>query len=622
MRRGKKLAAFALACTMAVQGVGGMVLPNSEGSYKVSAAAETTAGAVTTTGAEATTKDSATTGATTQTANATTGTSGSTENAGATTGTAQGTTSASGTTADVASTTTQAGTTTEAATTQAPVTVASPVKELRVSDQTMTSITVSWDAVAGMDGYILETYNYTTKAWDAVDTIVKDDTKTTYSYVVNDLSAGTTHRFRISTYVGAATNVSTSVKSIKTGCVPGIPALNVVKGDKCVRLNWGEVKCTGYNVFMKEGDGEYKNIRSLLSSDTTCRIDNLANGTEYTFKVTAYSTYSATDDGVSYCNTLEGQYSAEEKVTPSSVSKTSTAAALYASNAKFKESSAYKTYALAKKLNLAKNFITPGVTTTNVNGINSANFVTQGSVCAKAYYLLGGYDNTGAENSVIYVMKRSSHKYLMTLVLPNNAKVTDMAFDGTNVWLTAGDKVACIRYSTIKSKVSTGVDSADIAYMQEYTTVANPEYIGYYDGKLWVGAFSTATHYMSGYTIGNKTSKNPTLTYSKRIQMPGKTRAIEIDDDGRMYVVRSYQVKKGLSGYISEVRAYNPSWSSSNSNGTIKKNTATKVSKLPAMASGVTIYNTYTYINFESAKESECKYPTDRTWAVKTSKIR
>ena len=614
-KKGKRLVTFALACTMTLQGFGGMMPANKFSMREVNAVQATDS----TTAVDATTQEQVTTNSDKTTENGTTAENGIT--------TAAVTTSADATTQEnkttEAAATTQGATTTQAAaTTQVAATAPVPVKELRVSDQTMTSITVSWDAVAGMDGYILQTYNYTTKAWDPVDTIVKDDTKTTYSYVVNDMSAGTTHRFRIYSYLGSVATVSTPVKSIKTGCLPGIPALQVVKGDACVRLNWSAVKCSGYTVYMKEAAGEYQNVATLADTVTTYRIDNLKNGTEYTFKVTAYATFSATDDGVSYCNTLEGQISGEEKVTPSTVSKTSSAAALFSNQTKFKESAAYKTYALAKKLNYSKSFVTPGVENTNVNGINSANFVTQGSVCAKAYYLLGGYDSTGAENSVIYVMKRSNHKYMTTLVLPNKEKITDMAFDGTNIWLTAGEEVACIRYSTIKSKVSTGLDTSEISYMRKFTTVAKPSYIGYYDGKLWVGAFNTGTHYMSGYTIGNKTTKNPTLTYTKRMQMPGKTRAITIDDDGRMYVVRSYQVKKGLSGYISQIRAYNPTWSSANSNGTIKKNTATKVCKLPAMASGVTIYNTFTYIHFESVKENECKYPTDRSWAIKTTKIR
>jgi hypothetical protein len=302
------------------------------------------------------------------------------------------------------------------------------------------------------------------------------------------------------------------------------------------------------------------------------------------------------------------------------VAKTSSNAYLFESVTVFKTSAAYKTYAIAKKINTSKSFITPGVSNTNVNGIESENFVAQGNVCAGAYYLIGAYDSTGVENSVIYVMKRSTHKYLMTLVLPNKEKITDMAYDGTNVWLTAGTNVACVRLKTIKSKLSTGLDSTTMDYMNTYTTIANPEYLAYYDGNLWIGAFSTSTNYMYAYAIGDKTSTKPTLTKGKKMQMPAKTRAITIDDNGYLYVVRSYQVKKGLSGYVSQIRTYLPTWSTTSA--TVKKNTYKKLTKLPAMSAGISHYNTFAYIQFDSAKETECNYPTDRSWAVKLTNLR
>ena len=104
------------------------------------------------------------------------------------------------------------------------------------------------------------------------------------------------------------------------------------------------------------------------------------------------------------------------------------------------------------------------------------------------------------------------------------------------------------------------------------------------------------------------------------MQMLAKVRAIDIDESGYLYTVRSNQVKKGMSGYISEVRTYLPSWTTTSA--TIKKNTNKKTAKLPAMAIGISHYNTYSYINFSSVKEEECRYPTDRSWAVKLTALR
>lgn len=512
-------------------------------------------------------------------------------------------------------------TTEAAASTTAVSTVPKPVAKLSVSNQTMTSITVGWDAVAGVDGYVLQSYNYTTKAWDAVDTIVTDKNTVNYTYVVNDLNAGTTHRFRIYTYIGTTANASPVVKSIKTGCKPAVLSVNGVKGDKCARLTWNPVNAEGYYIYQKMGTGVYEKIATITDpKQSSYLVSGLTNGYSYSFMMKAYAIFAATDDGVSYSNTLEGDNSFEVTLTPSAAKKTSSSAALYSKVSTFKTSPAYKTYALAKKINTSKCFITPGVTTTNVNGINSENFVTAGSVCAKTYYFLSAYDTTGVENSVIYVMKRSTHKYIMTLVLPNKEKVTDMTFDGNNIWMTAGSQIACVRYKTITSKISTGLDSTNLSYMNTYTTVTNPAYMAYYDGVLWVGSYSTSKNYMSGYRISSKTSTKPVLTYYKKMQMLSKVRAIEIDSSGYLYTIRADKVKKGQSGYISQIRSYRPTWNTTS--GTIKKNSYKKLCKLPAMSCGVSFYNTYAYINFDSVKEDECRYPTDRSWAVKLTSLR
>ncbi len=506
------------------------------------------------------------------------------------------------------------------ATTQAPPVIGpQPVKELNVGNQTMNSIELSWEPVAGATGYILQTYNYTTKAWDALDTVLADSTVSMYTYTATDMNAGTTHRFRIFTYVGDSANVSAVVKSIKTGCKPAYTQLTAVAGDKCARLNWPAVKSTGYNIYKKTAGGDYEKISTLNAAETTYLATGLSNGTEYTFKVCAYSTFSAVDNGVSYSNTFEGD-SLENKVVPGAVKNTSSSAYLFSTKDAFKKSAAYKDYAIAKKINHNKVFITPGVSITNVKGIDSANFITQGNVCAKKYYFIGAYDSTGVENSVIYVMKRSTHKYVMTLVLPNKEKITDMAFDGNNIWMTAGTNIAFVRYSTITSKISTGLDSASISYKGVYTTVKNPYYMGYYDGILWVGSYSDSKNYMEGYTIGNKTTTKPTLTYKKRMQMLSKVRAINIDSSGYLYTLRSNQKQKGTVGYVSQIRTYLPTWSTTAK--TVKKNANKKKIKLPAMSSGIAFYNTYAYVQFSSVKDEECNYPTDRAWAIRLVDLR
>ena len=403
----------------------------------------------------------------------------------------------------------------------------------------------------------------------------------------------------------------------------GKTTLRATAGDQCVKLNWDAVDGDGYQIYQRKTIGLYELLFTIENAKTTeYKVSSLSNGVTYGYRICAIkksNVTDTTDTAQEQKNVIEGALSNEVVVTPVAGKKTSSSAYLFSSTSKFKSSAAYKTYALAKKINTSKCFVTPGIATTNVDGINSLDYVAQGNVCAKTYYFQGAYDKTGENNSVIYVMKRSTHEYVMTLVLPGKNKVTDMAFDGVNIWVTDGNQIGYFTYAKVTNLITTGLDSAPIYFAKTFTTVSKPQYLAYYNDMLWVGEYSLSDHYMSGYKIENKTTE-PALTYAKKMKMFAKTTAIEIDDSGYLYVVRSYRQKKAQSGYISQVRTYLPTWSTATES--VKKNSYIKVCKLPAMSSGVAFYNTYAYIGYSSANDTVCKYPTDRTWAIKLTYLR
>ena len=145
-------------------------------------------------------------------------------------------------------------------------------------------------------------------------------------------------------------------------------------------------------------------------------------------------------------------------------------------------------------------------------------------------------------------------------------------------------------------------------------------YVGYYDGILWVGPNSASATQMYGYGVNDKDTI-PFLTEQYSMAMPSRTQGITFNADGTMFVTRSYRVKTTQSGYISQIRTYQPSYGSASKTGKIKKNTMLAKNAMPPKVEGMAIYGSYMYTVFSSCQYSNCKYPVDRVIALKTSKL-
>ena len=319
---------------------------------------------------------------------------------------------------------------------------------------------------------------------------------------------------------------------------------------------------------------------------------------------------------------IEGKLSTAVSAKTAAVSATSKGAKKYSTKAAFTKSPAYKTYKkMRSAMNYNKSFAIPGMKTTNVAGFSCTTMVPQGLCLAGSYFLITAYDYKNEQNSVIYVVSRSSKSYITTIVLPSKAKVGGIAYDGTNVWISKGKAVASFPYSVVINAVNAGTSYTELAAYKSVSTLdSTASFMGYYNNVLWIGTFRQATSTMKGYQINNKATL-PSLSPAYTMDVPSKTQGITFDSAGTMILTRSYRTKKAKSGYISQLRTYKPSFASPKSNGKVLKNTAMKVTTMPPMVKGAAIYGTYTYALFSSSYYKSCKYPVDRVIAMKESKL-
>lgn len=402
---------------------------------------------------------------------------------------------------------------------------------------------------------------------------------------------------------------------------PIAPQVTQIKGgSKRVKLYWTEQKdARGYYIYYATSKtGTYTRTKTITNS-STCKYvkKSLEQNKTYYFKISAYTIGA---NGLPVEGALSQVYTAKT----AAVSATSKGARKYSSTAKFKKSPAYKKYAFLRKANYTKSFAIPGMKTTNVAGFANNRMFPQGGCAAGAYMLVSAYAYNGEDESIIYVLSRSSKSYITTLVMPNKTKIDAMAYDGKNVWLTQGKKVARFSYELISKAVAAGSAYTEIAaFDATYSIATSGSYMAYRDNVLWIGAYNSklATR-MYGYVVQTNATGVVSLTRKYYMAMPNRTRAVSFDADGYMYVVRSSQSNNKQSGYLSQIRTYKPAFSTPSASGSVAKKAYTKKTTIPPRACGSMVYGQYLYTVFSGCKYSKCTYKVDRVIAVKLTNMR
>ena len=471
-----------------------------------------------------------------------------------------------------------------------------------------TSITLGWEEVESATGYLI----YRTEA-NGVET--KVGSTTTLEYKDTGLKSGVTYRYRIRTYFADEENTGEYSEQISTTTNPAKPSMKLRAGNGRVKLTWTAVNgATGYRIYQYNGSQAIL-IADLKGKSTASYLrTGLKNGTKYYYSMVAYRTYKEKD--------YESSKATKSGVKPIAVAKTSTGAKLYKSKKAFLRSAAVKACSFVKKqLNYAKSIVLPGMTNTNVLEFGSKTMVPQGMTFAGSYLLVSAYDSKRIDNSVVYVMSRSSKKLLTTVVLPNKTHAGGLAYDGRNLWICQSTYLRSISFAQIKKAAVAKKKYLEIkAYGTKNALGQQAAAVTNYKGLLWVASYSESNSgYLGSYRIADKTGK-PVLTVCGRIKLPNRVQGLTFTSNGRLILSRSCQTNSTKRGYLHQMDVYKPNLKKARA-GKITLGKRNKVINMPSMNEEIAVSGKYLYVNFESVQFTSATKRVDRICAFKVAAV-
>lgn len=483
------------------------------------------------------------------------------------------------------------------------------VTNLAVMRTTQNSVELSWNSALGAGGYRIYYYDSNTSKY-----IFCMETTNTTAQVIG-LNSGTAYKFKVNAYVYNKAYLGKGSSAVKTSTNPAAAILHCKAGDQKIRLTWTKVTgASSYDIYM----GDEINGYTLLGTNeggTNCTYiaTGLTIGSTYTFYEVTHRKYNGT--------LYDSIQSYKQEVTVKAIQDTSTDAKYFKSLTDLKKSAAFTNITYFKKnVDFSKSVAIPGLITTNVGGFVSTKMCPQGITFAENYMLLSAYDMAAEENSVIYVMDKTTGKLIKTLILPYKYHVGGICYDGANIWITTGTKVTSVPFSEIQKALETQGSYADITIGTSTKIGFTASYITYYKDKLWVGSYDELkSTYMYGYKI-NSTADQEVLTKSDTVVMPTRVQGVSFTEDGYLILSRSCQLFKGLRGYTHRIDVYKPDF---------KENSYTKqtLGKLinyvytPSMNEGIALCDSYIYVNFESGAFENASYKMDHICAFKLSSI-
>jgi hypothetical protein len=371
---------------------------------------------------------------------------------------------------------------------------------------------------------------------------------------------------------------------------------------------------TSYDIYIGDEINGFTLLTSIVAnSGNTYTAEGLTNDMVYTFYAVARRVYN----GVNY----DSQSSDMLVVTLKVAENTSTEGKIFATEADLLSSWAYQKIAFFKKYaDYSKSYAIPGLITTNVGGFSSTRMCPQGLAFAEDYLLMTAYDIASEENSVIYVMDKTTKELLITLILPSKPHVGGITYDGVNVWITNGSRVSSISFSEIDAAAQIREPYYYINYKSTCVLGIVTSYVTYYDNKLWVGSYNELqSTYMYSYVISDKDIA-PALTKAETIDMPTRVQGVAFTSKGTMILSRSCQLYKGLRGYMRQLDTYKPAFSIA-VDGIIPIGNLINSVSMPSMNEGIAIDGDYLYVTFESGAFDASSYKMDRICAFNLTAV-
>lgn len=472
---------------------------------------------------------------------------------------------------------------------------------------TATNITLKWNDVESATGYLI----YRAVEGGEYTLAGMTDKK---QFTDSGLSAGKTYTYKVVTYSLVVSNTGEESAALSMTTLPSAPTIKVKGGTERTRISWSAVTgASGYTIYAEQ-DGQYIPLIVLADSAATSYIHTgLTNGTEYKYKVTAYRTF----EGINY----ESAASKEVGAKAVEVAATSTTAKYYKSQKAYKKSDAYKNCKTLKKAKYNKSIVMPGMLNTNVAEFGCTSMVPQGITFVKSYLLMTAYDKNKVENSVIYVINKSSKKLVTTIILPNKAHAGGIAFDGKNLWITQAETLRSIPYSQVEEGIKKKEKYIEVTkYATKETLTHRAATITYYEGILWVSSYNELKAGVLGsYQINNKSTK-PELVLCQTIKMPTRVQGIEFTEDGLLLVSRSCQTDPKKRGFYHRLDVYKPNLEYVE-DGEITLGKVRNYFDMPSMNEEIAISGNYLYVNYESVAFSSAVNPMDRISAFPLSYV-
>lgn len=487
-------------------------------------------------------------------------------------------------------------------------TVPGKVEQLTLAEVTDTSVSLTWSMVNQATGYSV----YRKEAAAKDFTYLGDANGT--AYLDTKLKSGISYQYKVCAYRVSNTFNGEASPVLDLSTKPSKVALRSKAGDRVVRLSWKAVAgATSYDIYSGDEASGYSLLTTVTGDKTSYLVEGVLTGYSYSYYMLAKKDYM----GVVY----EGANSDIKTVTTEEPKATSTEAKLFADEAAFKGSAAYTSISFFKEnVNFKKSYIIPGLINTNVGGFQSTTMCPQSITFAKNYLLMTAYDMANEELSVIYVVDKKKKQLLTTLVLPTNAHVGGITFDGKSVYLTTGSRVSALWYSDIVAAVKSGMPSVNVSFHSVCKVGFSASYITFYNDKLWVGSYNElkSTKLYSYYADDFDTYV--TLTRVDEVTMPTRVQGIAFTKDGYLLMSRSCQLYKGLRGYMRQIDVYLPDYEEEES-GSMDIGSSLKTIEVPSMNEGIAIDGKYVYVLYESAAFQDASYKVDRITAFDVKKL-
>jgi fibronectin type 3 domain-containing protein len=487
-------------------------------------------------------------------------------------------------------------------------TVPGKVELLNSVEITDTSVGLSWSMVTGATGYSVYRKEVSAKDY----TYLGDSAA--LNYLDMKLKPGTSYQYKVCAYRVNNTFSGEASPVLDLSTKPSKVVLRGKSGDEIARLSWSAVTgATSYEIYSGDDISGYSLLTTVAGNTTSYLVEDVITGYSYSYYMLAKKEYK----GVVY----EGAKSEVKTVTIIEPLATSTEAKYFADEAAFKASAAYTSIGFFKEnVNFKKSYIVPGLINTNVGGFQSSTMCPQSIIFAKNYLLISAYDLSDEELSVVYVLDKKSKKLLTTLVLPTDAHVGGICYDGKSIYLTTGSKVSAFWYSDIVAAVKSGKPSVNVEFHSVCKVGFSASYITYYHDKLWVGSYNElkSTQLYSFYIDDFDTYV--TLTKSDSVTMPTRVQGIAFTQDGYLLMSRSCQLYKGLRGYMRQIDVYLPEFSEEDS-GSMDLGSSLKTVEVPSMNEGIAIDGKYVYVLYESAAFQDASYKVDRISAFEVKKL-